>query len=63
MPALTRPRSLAELGPDAAGQMVTEWALITSVIVVPIIALVPAMIGMVRVYFYRVAEVICLPFP
>jgi hypothetical protein len=60
---LSTPRSLADLPADCEGQLATEWALITVTIIVPIMALVPTMLGMIQSYFYRVAEVICLPFP
>ena len=60
---LSRPRPLGDLNGDAAGQLATEWVLVTSVIVVPIILLIPWMLSLVDIYFYRVAEVISSPFP
>lgn len=63
MQALTDPRSLDELGADAAGQMAVEWVLVTLVVTIPIILLLPQMLWTVSVYFYRVAEVVSLPFP
>ena len=63
MRAPTRSRPLRELHPDAAGQLATEWALLTATVVIPILLCVPMMLGMIQIYFYRIAEVICLPFP
>jgi hypothetical protein len=60
---LTDPRPLDELGSETTGQLATEWMLVTIVVVLPLMLLVPTMIEMISVYFYRVAEVICLPFP
>ena len=62
-PLLSSPRSLNDLPGDASGQMVTEWMLVTSVIVIPLVLLVPTLLGWINIYFYRVAEVISLPFP
>jgi hypothetical protein len=63
MQALSAPRPLDELDGDASGQMVTEWVLVTIVVVIPIILLIPTMLWTVSVYFYRIAEVVSLPFP
>ena len=60
---LSEPRSLEELGPETSGQLATEWMLVAVVVVLPLMLLVPTMIEMISVYFYRVAEVICLPLP
>jgi hypothetical protein len=61
--SLSDPRPLVELGPEASGQLATEWMLVAVVIVLPLMLLVPTLIEMISIYFYRVAEVICLPFP
>jgi hypothetical protein len=60
---LSSPRPLRDLDGNTAGQLLTEWVLVTAVIVIPIILLIPMMLEMMRIYFYRVAEVISLPFP
>ena len=41
----------------------TEWVLVTAVVVMPLIMLVPTMMWMIDVYFYRIAQVVALPFP
>ena len=56
-------RPLAELVDDASGQLVVEWVLLMSVVVIPLIVLVPTMLQMIHVYYYRIAEMVCLPFP
>ena len=63
MRALTSPRSLSSLDHDDAGQAATEWTMVLGVVVIPLILLIPWIMGMIYVYFYRVAEVISLPFP
>ena len=60
---LSEPRSLTDLEGDASGQLATEWVLVTAFIVMPMIMMIPVIIGMIRLYFYRTAEVIALPFP
>ncbi len=56
-------RALKRLPRDTRGQLVTEWALVTATVVVPIGLLGPVMISMLYTYFYRVAGTIALPFP
>ncbi len=56
-------RALVELGDDVTGQLVTEWVLVTAFVVMPMILLIPTLLGMIRLYFYRIAEVVHLPFP
>ncbi|MHC4126947.1 MAG: hypothetical protein ACYTE6_09330 [Planctomycetota bacterium] len=63
MRPLTSPRPLNDLEGDDAGQAVTEWAMLLGVVVIPLILLIPWIMGMIYVYFYRVAESISLPFP
>ena len=63
MAPLTEPRRLSELRGESSGQLVTEWVLVTAVIVIPLILTVPRMLETIRTYFYRTAEVICFPFP
>lgn len=63
MRALSEPRPLDELNDDDAGQMAVEWILVTIVVTIPIILLIPTMLWTVSVYFYRIAEVVSLPFP
>ena len=63
MRPLTEPRYLHELEDDTTGQLATEWALLTGAVIVPLMLLVPTMLAMIKVYFYRGSEVICLPFP
>ncbi len=63
MRPLSNPRALSDLESDDAGQAVTEWAMVLGVVVIPLILLIPWIMGMIYVYFYRVAEVISLPFP
>jgi hypothetical protein len=63
MRPLSSPRALRNLESDDAGQAVTEWAMILGVVVIPLILLIPWILAMIHVYFYRVAEVISLPFP
>ena len=60
---LLRARSLGELAADTSGQLVTEWALVTATVVIPLGSLGLVMIRMLDVYFYRFAGVIALPFP
>lgn len=57
------PRHLSELEDDASGQLATEWILVTGLLVMPMIILIPSFLAMIRTYFYRVAEVVHLPFP
>jgi hypothetical protein len=63
MRPLSSPRPLKDLERDDAGQAVTEWAMVLGVVVIPLILLIPWIFAMIHVYFYRVAEVISLPFP
>jgi hypothetical protein len=63
MRTLTTPRPRSTLENDDAGQAATEWAMVLGVVVIPLILLIPWIMGMIYVYFYRVAEVISLPFP
>lgn len=63
MAPLSDPRPLGELDDDATGQLATEWVLVTSVIVIPIILLIPWMLAIITAYWSRIAEVICFPFP
>ena len=60
---LEEPRGLAELPGDASGQLTTEWVLVTTFVVMPMVLLIPVLLGMIRLYFYRIAEVVHLPFP
>ncbi|MFT5289092.1 MAG: hypothetical protein ACI82F_001151 [Planctomycetota bacterium] len=60
---LDRRRELTDLQEDSNGQLITEWVLLTALIVMPMIILIPSLLGMIRLYFYRTAEVISLPFP
>ena len=63
MRPLVERRELSELRDDTSGELVIEWVLVTTVVVVPMILLVPVMIGMLRAYFYRIADVVSSPFP
>jgi hypothetical protein len=63
MKTLSRPRSLHALASDTQGQLMTEWVLVTAVVVMPLIMLVPTMLWMIDLYFYRIAKVVALPFP
>ncbi len=56
-------RSLVDLSHDVTGQLVTEWVLLTAFVVMPMILVIPTLLGMIRTYFYRIAEVVHLPFP
>ena len=56
-------RPVRELAADSSGQMVVEWVLVTMVVLLPLFALVPAMLGVLRDFFYQIAGVVCLPFP
>ena len=60
---LEDPRLLTELGDDADGQLATEWVLLAALVVSMITFLVPTSIGMIRLYFYRIAEIVQVPFP
>ena len=62
-PVLEERRALVELSDDVSGQLVTEWVLVTAFVVMPMILLIPTLLGMIRLYFYRTAEVVHLPFP
>ena len=42
---------------------VARGLLLTTMVVIPLILLVPGLISMIHLYFYRIAEVVCLPFP
>lgn len=57
------PRQAHELFGDDSGQLVTEWALVTAAVVVPLGLLLPGALIMMRIYFYRIAGTIVLPFP
>lgn len=57
------PRNWREVFRDDAGQLVTEWALVTATVVIPIGLLLPGAMNMMRIYFYRIAGTIVLPFP
>jgi uncharacterized membrane protein len=63
MKTLSRPRRLRHLDGDTQGQAATEWLLVTAVGVLPLVAMIPVMLKMINVYFYRIAEVISSPFP
>jgi hypothetical protein len=63
MKPLSSPRALSDLQDDDAGQAATEWVMVLGVVVIPLILLIPWFFAMIYVYFYRVAEVISLPFP
>lgn len=56
-------RGLGELPADSSGQLTTEWVLVTTLVVMPIVLLIPVLLGMTRLYFLRIAEVVHLPFP
>ncbi len=60
---LSSPRGLVELGDDSNGQLVTEWVLVLGFAVMPMILLIPTFLGIIQTYFYRIAEVVGLPFP
>jgi len=60
---LDRPRALTDLADDVNGQLITEWVLVTTFVVMPMIMIIPALLGMIRLYFLRTAEVVHLPFP
>lgn len=57
------PRNWVELIRDDAGQLVTEWTLVTATVVIPLGLLLPGAMNMMRIYFYRIAGTIVLPFP
>ncbi len=57
------PRPVREMFGDECGQLVTEWALVTAAVVVPLGLLLPGALLMMRIYFYRIAGTIVLPFP
>lgn len=63
MRPLSHPRPLRELADETSGQLITEWVLLTAAIVIPLLLAIPTAIGMIRSYFYRIADVVCLPFP
>ena len=56
-------RSPAELGDDASGQLVVEWALLAATVIMPFGLLAPTMIDMITTYYYRIAGLVSLPFP
>jgi len=60
---LDEPRRLSDLEADTTGQLATEWVLVTAFVVMPMIMMIPVIIGMIKLYFYRTAEIIRLPFP
>lgn len=62
MSEVEEPR-LADLHRDTTGQMVVEWLLVTATVILPLAMMVPGLINMVRIYFYRIAGVVCFPFP
>jgi hypothetical protein len=41
----------------------TEWTLLTAAVIIPFMLLVPGIIRMLDIYFYRIAGVLTLPFP
>ncbi len=56
-------RSCQEIHADRSGQMAVEWVLVTTVVLIPLGMLVPLILQMIQTYFYRVAGVMCFPFP
>jgi hypothetical protein len=60
---LSSPRPLSDLNGDTAGQAVTEYAMLMGFVVIPILLFIPVFLNWIDIYFYRVAEVISLPFP
>ena len=63
MKPLSSSRHISELNRDTAGQLATEWMLVTAFVVIPVILLIPLMLEMLSSYFYRIAGVVSLPFP
>lgn len=56
-------RQLVELPSDSTGQLAVEWVLIMAVILPALAGIFYVVWDMIPRYFYRTAEVICLPFP
>ena len=56
-------RAVGELANDSAGQLITEWTLLTATVVIPLGLLGTVIINVLEIYFYRNAGVIALPFP
>ena len=60
---LSEPRPVTDLEADTSGQLATEWVMVTAAVVIPLLLLIPYFLGMINVYFSRVAEVISSLFP
>ena len=57
------PRKMTDLVRDDSGQLLTEWVLVTTFVVLPLGATAPWMLQMIDAYFYRITGAITLPFP
>lgn len=62
-PSASRSRDISALPGDCSGQLMTEWTLLTAAVIIPFMLLVPGIIRMLDIYFYRIAGVLALPFP
>ena len=60
---LSTVRDWREILDDESGQLVTEWMLVTVLVVIPFGLLGSSMLGMLRYYYYRITGVVTLPFP
>ncbi|MCH1570161.1 MAG: hypothetical protein L7S64_02370, partial [Longimicrobiales bacterium] len=56
-------RHLTDLSEESSGQLATEWVLVTAFAVMPMVLTIPYLLGIIRGYFHRIAEVVGSPFP
>jgi Flp pilus assembly pilin Flp len=54
---------IAALAADETGYQALEYALLLAFIVWPLVALVPYLVDMLRIYFSLVSFTVSLPFP
>lgn len=63
MKFLSDPRAVAEVNGDDAGQMMVEWVLLTAGVILAFALMLPGILKMLELYFYRIAGTVSLPFP
>lgn len=63
MKPLSDPRPMDELDADDSGQLLVEWVLLVGTVILPLGMLSSGSLYMMKLYFYRITGVLCLPFP
>ena len=56
-------RDPVEVVAEERGILTVEWVLVTAAFILPVAAALPTMLYILKVYYYRVAGIISLPFP